>query len=410
MQTVLTVFHKISAGPKKRILFLALLLFAAGHLATYFGGGLGRGSDIAGKDRYEASGTELRLKGAVFSSKFANYYTVKALTPEPEIEITARPDLVWAMLNFTIENIDPDKAVVHGAALSELQKLKRGIRFSMRVGSRKKINLRIEQETQPLSFLVYGDSQGSDSPFSNSRGSFFVWEKITSLARARKPAFILALGDLVHSGKYYQYRRLNRQIRKIKKIPFLPVPGNHDVKNNGRSFWKHLFGPEYSSFIFEECGFVLVDNASDALGEEQFLWLEKKLEDLRGRKFFVFMHKPIFDPRPGQNYVMENETDRLRLLSLIEKYRPQTVFSGHIHGYADFVKNGIRYIISGGGGAHLRMDDGFYHAVLVTAKEGAFEYEVLKVRALPPLSWTLGVLANLLFLFGIFLFYRRRRV
>ena len=41
------------------------------------------------------------------------------------------------------------------------------------------------------------------------------------------------------------------------------------------------------------------------------------------------------------------------LVPLFEKYNVQAVFAGHDHNYQRHVKNGIQYIVTGGGGAPL---------------------------------------------------------
>ena len=43
----------------------------------------------------------------------------------------------------------------------------------------------------------------------------------------------------------------------------------------------------------------------------------------------------------------------IALMPLLEKYRVTAAFFGHDHNYQHYLKNGIHYVVTGGGGAPL---------------------------------------------------------
>jgi len=394
---------------KKNLSIILFILFLLYHIFTYFSIPFGINQKFIGSNFYQDTKMKIYLKGAIFEKKFINFITIKAISPEPEIHIRANPKLIWAMLNLTITNVNPEKAIVHGAATSELYKFKRGIKFSIRVGSRKKIDIRIEQKNTEFKFLVFGDSRGSDSPFSNLRGSFFVWNKIIKQAIKKNVSFMIDIGDLINSGKFLEYLRLNKQIKKIKYIPFYPVIGNHEIRNRkGTKYYRKFFGPTYYYFIYKKCLFVILDNSNGNLPLNSLNFLKEVFEKYKNLKKFVFLHKPLFDPREDSNYVMEDKKQRNELIKIFKYYKVDTVFSSHIHGYFDFIKNGVRYIITGGGGARLRVENGFYHAILVEPDKN--KYEVIKINPSPTFSWIFKLLFNVIIIYFILILYLEKNI
>jgi 3',5'-cyclic AMP phosphodiesterase CpdA len=91
--------------------------------------------------------------------------------------------------------------------------------------------------------------------------------------------------------------------------------------------------------------------ARDAFWAEQTRWLEEDLAANQKADFrFVMAHHPPYTAvtsRQGDNPHM------MALVPMFEKYRVSAGLFGHDHNYQHFLKNGIHYIISGGGGAPL---------------------------------------------------------
>ena len=74
--------------------------------------------------------------------------------------------------------------------------------------------------------------------------------------------------------------------------------------------------------------------------------------------------------------------ERDTLHNLFVQNRITAVFAGHEHLFNEHVKNGVRYIITGGGGASLSPSiygtGDFHHYVVVSVKGGKVEMKVVK--------------------------------
>src|SRR5262249_24333038 len=84
---------------------------------------------------------------------------------------------------------------------------------------------------------------------------------------------------------------------------------------------------------------------------EQQSWLEDDLKSHQKADFrFLIAHHPPFtavERRQSDNPHMT------ALVPLLEKYRVSAAFFGHDHNYQHYLKNGIHYVTTGGGGAPL---------------------------------------------------------
>ena len=162
------------------------------------------------------------------------------------------------------------------------------------------------------------------------------------------------------------------------KVTLYIAPGNHDV-NSTRSlatYTKMLGKQPYYSVPHSDTLLIFLN--SELPGQEvkitgrQFEWLEKELA--RDFKYkFVFLHRPVFPSPLGAGYGLDrNPPDRNRLHQLFVKDGVALAMSGHEHLYNRSDKDGIVYVITGGGGAPLH---GF------TEEQGAFlHYIVAKKR------------------------------
>jgi 3',5'-cyclic AMP phosphodiesterase CpdA len=136
-------------------------------------------------------------------------------------------------------------------------------------------------------------------------------------------------------------------------VPFMAVPGNHDVGEPaehpwaglavtddrvaayettwGRSYWRH-----------DQDGAVLIGLNSELMGSglareaEQWAWLERTVTELPTRApVLVFLHKPVWAvlDEPIDHQLDLAPADRERLLALFEGTALRAVGSGHLHAY-----------------------------------------------------------------------------
>ena len=227
---------------------------------------------------------------------------------------------------------------------------------------------------EPFTFAVIGDTRpGSRTrPKDASSVSIGYMENILWMNRL-DPDFSVNVGDMIVGYNRENPGLTERQWDEFETSsnvlahPAYMVAGNHDVwDEQSAAIYRRRFGPLYYSFQYKGCQFLCLSaelpGAGSRIGEKQLAWLERELsakKDVRHR--FVFLHKPLW---------WTNETGWLnRVHPLLKKYEVDTVFAGHEHLYEYREIDGIRYVVTGGGGAELpepRPLGGFFHFLVVS--------------------------------------------
>ena len=211
-----------------------------------------------------------------------------------------------------------------------------------------------------------------------------------------KPEAVFMIGDLVYG---YDDRKevLEEEWKKFQeaihllKVPYYLVPGNHEIfgeefalelykKYAGPTYWAQVVGNKlFIALNTEELGYEA------SLSPEEIKFLENTLEKYRDiKKKFILMHRPLWWDYEDHNLWMK------RIHPLLLKYGVEAVFAGHYHQYEYREINGIKYIVTGGGGAEAsgeELNGGFNHFVYV--KEGADgdEYLVMGARGIFPVDF-----------------------
>ena len=234
-------------------------------------------------------------------------------------------------------------------------------------------------------FVVLGDTR----PRFESE-SFRPFERLITNINEAKPALVINLGDLIYgygpASKEKQWDKYEAAARGIQ-APYYQVPGNHDTHSKeARRIYGRRFGSFYRSFDYEDCHFVLLDNTEEQrwgyLGPNQLSWLRHDLKT-RARAVFVFLHFPVWEPDriTPEYYEFWAQT----LHPLFKESRVQAVFGGHYHTYGPTREfDGIRYYITGGGGAELRPEyrkaGGEHHFMKVKVSRDTFDVRVVTER------------------------------
>ena len=187
------------------------------------------------------------------------------------------------------------------------------------------------------------------------------------------PEFMLHLGDLV-----FQYdlgaawKDFNESTVPItRRFPLYPVPGNHDVgplPSFGRIYAEetHITGTRYYSFRSHDALFIALSSeepeCADAICGAQLDWLKAQLADPGTGRIAVFVHRPLF---PMGHYKGDGLKNKEELHALFVASGVCLVFSGHEHQFFFNERDGVAYVISGGGGAPIDHENGgdFYHYV-----------------------------------------------
>lgn len=242
----------------------------------------------------------------------------------------------------------------------------------------------------PFSFLVFGDSGWGGDPQMG----------LAQLMFRENPALVLHTGDIAYErGTFEQFRNRHFAVYSplMRRVPFFPVPGNHEYDTLNAAPYLSLHSPptetvppsdrgRYYSFDWGDVHFVALDTNTPFLdavraGGPMLQWLENDLRTTRRTWRIVYFHHPA---RPTSNH--ENDTTsalvRAHLEPIFDRHDVQLVFSGHEHNYqqaaprrgGQFVADGqgTVHVITGGGGAllygvaprdGLRFGDSSYHYV-----------------------------------------------
>ncbi len=173
---------------------------------------------------------------------------------------------------------------------------------------------------------------------------------------ALAPRFVLHLGDLIHPvpsmPAYAQAADDFHSILAGLNLPLYVLPGNHDVGDKPVEWapagvvreeflakWEERFGLQYQAFSQQGIHFILLNaqviNSGLKPESEQREWLEKELKEHSGERIMLFLHYPPFlgFPDEGEHYDNLAEPGRGWILNLLEKYRVEALFAGHVHHF-----------------------------------------------------------------------------
>ena len=224
-----------------------------------------------------------------------------------------------------------------------------------------------------FSFAVMGDN----------RNGFTTLKKILNDIDSNHYLFALDNGDLISNGRKIGYR-IFFNIIKNEKTPFLTGIGNHEIINGGEKYYFEIFGKPYYSFDYDNSLFIVLDDSNTVrVDTVQMKWLEQQLQKKYHHRF-VFLHTPPFDPRPGKHQSLKDGKNAKEFMALMERYKPDIVFTSHIHGYFEETRNGVLYVITGGAGAkaeeYKTHDAHFYHHyVKVNVNGDKVSKEVIRI-------------------------------
>jgi acid phosphatase type 7 len=225
------------------------------------------------------------------------------------------------------------------------------------------------QSNAPWAFGITGDTQRNPTVTRRCAEGIF----------ALRPNLVLHLGDVVDDG-FAKHQWLNDFFepcaRLLSYVPIFPVIGNHE--KNAHWYYDYFSLPEpeyYYTFHYGNAQFFMIDSNKDCgPGSEQYVWLERELARSTATWKFACHHHPCFssdeddygDHWKGrfQGEYSWGDSKVRNLVPLYERFGVDIVFAGHIHSYertwpllqmAVNQKQGVRYIISGGGGGGLEQ-------------------------------------------------------
>ncbi len=240
-------------------------------------------------------------------------------------------------------------------------------------------------ERQQFSFVVLGDSRYWEPVIQPE-----TFREIVREASLLRGALMIDIGDLIlgYTGDAVLLGREWDEFEKVVRtshIPFVPVVGNHDVSAPmHEEVYQQRIGKIYFSFDYGNAHFICLDGDQigyiGRIGPEQVAWLAADLEATKAEHIFVFLHEPLWRNAKVWDPVH----------ALLGAHRVDAVFAGHEHHYELFpVRDGVRYFISGGGGAEIGRppeSGGFHHFMWVVVDGPEVHYAVVKPGAILPVD------------------------
>ena len=213
----------------------------------------------------------------------------------------------------------------------------------------KHVSLKQIGASAKFTFVAYGDTR------SNPEAHKKVITEIVSL----HPEFVLQSGDLVSDGRnpsqWAQFDQITAPLRAAH-IAYYPARGNHDLG----TFYPHYVPNTFDSgdktnklfyaFSRHDNRFIIVDSMEEyGPGSKQYVWLEGELarSSKTSVNMFVMFHEGPFSVGPHGPTLEAQKY----LHPLFVKYHPRAVFCGHDHLYYRTKRDGVTYIVTGGGGA-----------------------------------------------------------
>ncbi len=229
------------------------------------------------------------------------------------------------------------------------------------------------QVADPATFIFVGDVH---VPF-DDKG---IFSTIARRANELGVSFVHIGGDNVQIANLTNYRQFLTKQKKFS-MPVISTIGNHDTACETGcedwSVWQERFGNPFFRYDVGGVRIISLNNANKTLSEDDYKFLEDSLKT--GLRKIVVMHRPVGYLNPAYEVPLDDPEGRFR--TLIENGGVTAVMTGHEHHYGHYEVNGIKYIVSGGGGGMLSrgVDNTFHHFLIVRAGRDTFDYTVERV-------------------------------
>jgi hypothetical protein len=217
-------------------------------------------------------------------------------------------------------------------------------------------------------FAIAGDSGAWWDPTADA-----IYSELVAQVGALepRPACFVNLGDFAGPGTPERHEHYLRQLEQLS-IPNICVVGNHDLDDRGGpAVFERVHGPMNFDFACGHTRFVAIHGEGSAPGradlpgygtpkgtegprEEDLTFLEERLAAAGEPNRVVLLHMPPhldghYAPHPDWGFKRREDA----FLAIIEAHGVRLVCCAHGLAFDHTVRDGIHFVMSGGGGTGL---------------------------------------------------------
>ena len=245
-------------------------------------------------------------------------------------------------------------------------------------------------DPEKFTFCIIGDKTGG------GENNWPIFDRAVEEVNRLNPDFAIMVGDLIQ-GYTDDTLQVKAQWEEFRShagqfdVPFLMLPGNHDVNfDAGRGWWERYLGLTHYAFTYKNCLFIALNTSEmlhdpdRSLGDEQVEYIETALAGHADvRHTFILMHHPIWarEGSPEWNRIEEALGDR-----------PRTVIAGHWHRLQHELRDDNRYIVHSATGAGMGPSEAkilgrFHHYSQVVVDGDDVSFSIIE----PGANWPVDV-------------------
>ena len=294
----------------------------------------------------DLSGSTIILSGLIFrptlSTSTKNDISLRAFQPEPTLLIDGKVEKT----TFEVGNIPPSAVLtVRSGKPDQLHESQSGINRTLTLANKLEDPIELEWSMgnpQEVSFAVIGDTGGN-----------LELEWCLKRADELGAQFLFHLGDFNYGNGDYQ--------RAIDYFNQSPIPcyiciGNHDFNDSGLVYDKFTsnLSPLNHAFTIAGTRFVNFDTGADFFPVDCGLrgpFLNRLVEHAQPNQLF-FTHRPLRDPRPGEDHIVGGQSEINWLVDRMVKAGGGPLLTGHVHHSAELNIEGVKQYTVGEGLGH----------------------------------------------------------
>jgi Calcineurin-like phosphoesterase len=214
-----------------------------------------------------------------------------------------------------------------------------------------------------LRFAFAGDSGAWADPTADA-----IFAQLVRQVAERKPLFFANVGDFAGPGTRERHDAYLRLVEPLT-IPNICIVGNHDLDHpDGASVWEAVHGATNFEFGHGHTRFVAIHSATrpgrhdrrqppeavEGPRERDLAFLDSALHRADEPNRVVLMHMPPYlggHYAPHENWGFRRH--ELEFLQILHRHHVKLVCCAHGLVFDNHLHDGIRFVMSGGGGSGL---------------------------------------------------------